>query len=178
MDRAMSTESSPKLLERAIVQGIFTSRWILAPFYAGLVISLLVLLVKFVQKTVKLAINALTSGNNDVITDVLSLIDVSLVASLVLMVMFAGFENFVSRFNVGDSSLKPSWMGHVDFGDLKLKLLTSIVAITAIHVLEGFMEIGAWSDRELGWSVGILLAFVVTGVLLGLMNRLSGSGRH
>ena len=178
MDRAAKPEPRPSTVERAIVSGIFSSRWILAPFYIGLVISLLVLLVKFTQKTAKLAVNAITAANNDVITDVLSLIDVSLVASLVLMVMFAGFENFVSRFNVGDRTYKPSWMGHVDFGGLKMKLLTSIVAITAIHVLEGFMEIGSWSDRELGWSVGILLAFVVTGVLLGLMNRLSGGGEH
>jgi len=177
MERAVKPASEPSRAERALVQAIFTSRWILAPFYAGLTISLLVLLIKFAQRTIRLAANALTAANNDVITDVLSLIDVSLVASLVLMVMFAGFENFVSRFNVGDATYKPSWMGHVDFGDLKLKLLTSIVAITAIHVLEGFMKVGEWTDRELGWSVGILIAFVVSGVLLGLMNRLAGSGR-
>jgi uncharacterized protein (TIGR00645 family) len=73
--------------------------------------------------------------SNDVITDVLSLIDLSLISSLPVMVMFACYENFVSRFHLADHKYKPSWMGHVDFGELKVKLLTSVVAISAIHVL-------------------------------------------
>jgi uncharacterized protein (TIGR00645 family) len=113
-----------------------------------------------------------------VITDVLSLIDLSLVANLLLMVMFAGYENFVARFELEDHKYRPSWMGRVDFGELKLKLLTSIVAITAIHVLESFMNIGTTSDRELAWNVVILIAFVLSGVLLAIMGRVSVPARR
>jgi uncharacterized protein (TIGR00645 family) len=87
--------------------------------------------------------------------------------------MLSCYENFVSGFELEGHKYKPSFMGHVDFGDLKVKLLTSIVAISAIHVLEGFMNIGPASDRELAWSVGILIAFVVAGLLLAVMNRIS-----
>jgi uncharacterized protein (TIGR00645 family) len=134
------------------------------------------LLFKFSQKTIKLLLSSEASNRIDVITNVLSLLDVSLAASLVLMVMFAGYENFVSRFDLVKHKYKPDWMGHVDFGDLKLKLMTSIVAIAAIHVLEGFMNFGQMSVREVAWSVGISIAFVVSGVLLALMNRLGTSG--
>lgn len=162
-------------VERLVERMIFGSRWLLAPFYVGLAVSLIVLLIKFGQKTAKLISAAFPSTSSEVITSVLSLVDLSLIASLVLMVMLASYENFVSRFDLGDLRYKPSWMGHVDFGELKVKLLTSIVAISAIHVLENFMNISSSSDRELLWSVGILVAFIVCALLLAIMNRLSAS---
>jgi uncharacterized protein (TIGR00645 family) len=127
--------------ERLVKRTIFASRWLLAPFYLGLAICLIVLLIKFVQKLVKLVTDTLFSGGNDMIPVVLSLIDLSLIANLLLIVMFSGYENFVSRFELDDQKYKPAWMGHVDFGELKLKLLTSIVAISAVHLLESFMNI-------------------------------------
>jgi uncharacterized protein (TIGR00645 family) len=132
-----------------------------------------VLLIKFGQKTATLVANAGPAGSSDVIAMVLSLIDISPIASLVLMVMLASYENFISRLELQGHKYKPSWMGHVDFGELKVKLLTSIVAIAAIHVLEIFMNIEPASDRELGWSVAILIAFVFCALLLAVMNRLT-----
>jgi uncharacterized protein (TIGR00645 family) len=127
--------SDPRSVAERVERTLFGCRWLLAPFYLGLGVSLLVLLIKFVQKTVTLATDALTSSNSEIITLVLSLIDISLIASLVLMVMLACYENFVSGFELVSYKYKPSWMGHIDFGELKVKLLTSIVAISAIHVL-------------------------------------------
>jgi uncharacterized protein (TIGR00645 family) len=173
MDNSLPSSEPHTAAERLVERTIFASRWLLAPFYVGLGVSLVVLLIKFGQKTVKLLSDAFPSGSNEVITNVLSLIDLSLIASLVLMVMLACYENFVSRFELEGHKYKPSWMGHVDFGDLKVKLLTSIVAISSIHVLEAFMNIGPARDRELAWSVGILMAFVVAALLLAIMNRLS-----
>ena len=106
---------------------------------------------------------------------VLGLVDLSLVANLVLMVIFAGYENFVSRMHLGDDPDRPGWMDHVGFGELKLKLMTSIVAISAIHVLEDFMNAASLQDRDLAWRAGLLLLFVLIGVLLALMDRLSKS---
>jgi uncharacterized protein (TIGR00645 family) len=178
MENSLLSNEPHTVAERVAERTIFASRWLLAPFYVGLAFSLLVLLIKFAQNTVKLVSNALVSNSNDVITDVLSLIDLCLVASLLLIVMFASYENFVSRLQLEDNKYRPSWMGRVDFGDLKVKLLTSIVAIAAIHVLESFMNIGPTSDRELAWSVGILVAFVVSELLLAIMDRLSAAGQH
>jgi len=109
-------------------------------------------------------------------TGILSLVDLSLMGNLLVMVMFAGYENFVSRFGEVTKGNRPDWMGKVGFGALKLKLMTSIIAIAAIHMLEDFMHVAEIDNRELGWGVGILLAFVVSGLLLALMDRLSGSG--
>ena len=174
----MTMPNAPKppapLIEGLVEQVIFTSRWLLAPLYLGLIAGLIALLVKFSQKTFDLVLNIGSTSSDDAIIGVLGLVDLALMAGLVLMVMFAGYENFVSKFDLGDHEDQPVWMGRVDFADLKLKLMASIVAISAIHVLESFMNIEHLSDRELGWSVGIHVTFVVTGVLLGVMDRLSG----
>ena len=160
--------------ERVIERVIFSSRWIVAPIYVGLVAGLVVLLVKFFQEALHIVVHIGTTSGDDAIVGVLGLIDLSLMAGLVVMVMFAGYENFVSRLDLEGHQDQPGWMGQVDFGDLKLKLMASIVAISAIHVLESFMNIEHLSDRELGWSVGIHMTFVVSGVLLAVMDRLSG----
>jgi uncharacterized protein (TIGR00645 family) len=160
----------------AIERAIFASRWLLAPMYLGLAVSLLLVLGRFVQKTVDLARQTGTGDANKLITGTLSLVDLSLMGNLLVMVMFAGYENFVSRFGEVTKGNRPDWMGKVGFGALKLKLMTSIIAIAAVHMLEDVMHVAEIDNRELGWSVGILLAFVVSGLLLALMDRLSGSG--
>jgi uncharacterized protein (TIGR00645 family) len=157
-------------IERAMEQTMFSSRWLLAPFYLGLVAGLALLLVEFAQRLVELAEAALAARHDAITIGVLSLIDVSLTGNLALMVIFAGYENFVSKFEI-DHRDKPDWMGKVGFGDLKLKLMTSIVAISAIHLLEAFMNIDSLSDRDLAWTVGIHLTFIVSGLLLALMDR-------
>ena len=170
------THADHSRLASAIERGIFASRWLLAPLYLGLTVSLLLLLVKFAQGTVELAYKSGTEDANKLITGILSLIDLSLMGNLLVMVMFAGYENFVSRFGEVTKGNRPDWMGNVGFGTLKLKLMTSIIAIAAIYMLEDFMHVAEIDNRELGWSVGILVAFVVSGLLLALMDRLGGRG--
>ncbi len=157
---------------------IFLSRWLLAPFYLGLAISLGVLLIKFAQETFTLLTHALPVNGTDVTITILSLIDLSLLGNLVLLVMFAGYETFVSRLDTASHQERLEWMGQIGFGDIKLKLMASIVAISAIHVLEEFMNIDHVTNRELAWFVGIHLAFVVSGLLLALMDRLSERAPH
>jgi uncharacterized protein (TIGR00645 family) len=160
-------------VERIIEWVIFGSRWLLAPIYVGLATALVVLVIKFVQHAAELLMHVLTADGDDTIIGILALIDLALMGSLVLMVMFAGYENFVSKLDLAGHKDKPGWMGHVGFGDLKLKLMASIVAISAIQVLESFMNIDRLSDRALAWGVGIHMAFVVSGVLLAVMDRLT-----
>jgi uncharacterized protein (TIGR00645 family) len=163
-------------LATAIERGIFASRWLLAPLYLGLAVSLFLLLLKFAEGLLELALKIDVEDTSKLITGILSLIDLSLVGNLLVMVMFAGYENFVSRFGDVTKGNRPDWMGNVGFGTLKLKLMTSIIAIAAIHMLEDFMHVAEIDNRELGWSVGTLLAFVVSGLLLALMDKLGGNG--
>ncbi len=166
------THTPHPFAERVLEQVLFSSRWLLAPIYLGLILGLGLLLIKFGQKTFDMTQHALTSTGEETIIAVLDLVDLSLMAGLVIMVMFSGYENFVSKLDLGDHKDKPDWMGKVDFGDLKLKLMASIVAISAIHLLESFMNIEHLPDRELGWSVGIHLTFVVSAVLLAFLDHL------
>lgn len=163
-------------LERMIENTIFASRWLMAPVYLGLALSLLLILAAFVKKAAYLVVHALSAGSDETIVGILSLVDLSLMANLVIMVVLSGYENFVSRFDLDAHRDRPDWMDHVGFSDLKMKLMTSIVAISAIHVLEDFMHIDQKSDRDLAWGVGLHMAFIVSGLLLALMDRLSGAG--
>jgi uncharacterized protein (TIGR00645 family) len=170
------THAGHSKLGSSIERGILASRWLLAPMYLGLAVCLLLVLGKFVQETVELARHTGTDDAKKLITGTLSLVDLSLMGNLLVMVMFAGYENFVSRFREVTKGNRPDWMGKVGFGALKLKLMTSIIAIAAVHLLEDYMHVAEIDNRELGWSVGILLAFVVSGLLLALMDQLSGTG--
>ena len=176
MSDAPSPHPRRSPVEHWIERSIFGSRWLLAPYYLGLILGLVALLVKFVQRTIDMLGHMLTLSGNDIIVAILSLIDLSLMANLLLMVIFAGYESFVSRLDVEGHAVRLDWMGQVGFGDLKLKLMASIVAISAIHVLEEFMNVGHVSDRDLAWVVGIHLVFVVSGVLLACMDRLAERG--
>jgi len=151
---------------------LFQSRWLLAPFYLGLVAGILLVLVKFGEELVHLVMTLPSAGSSDVIVGILALIDLSLVASLLVIIIFSGYENFVSRMDTGDNEDRPEWMSHVDFSDLKLKVIGSIVAISAIELLKAFVKVGDLSQEELAWKVGIHLTFVVSGVLFALMDRL------
>jgi uncharacterized protein (TIGR00645 family) len=166
------------VIERTLERLIFLSRWLLAPLYVGLAGALLFLAVKFVQQFIETVPLALVATESEAILIVLTLIDIVLVANLLLMVIFSGYENFVSKIDVGDHPDRPSWMGRLDMSKLKLRLIGSIVAISAIEVLKAFMNVHAISDRDLGWLVGIHVMFVVSGVLLALMDRIAPSAEH
>ncbi len=157
-------------VEHALESFLFASRWLMAPFYFGLVIALLALLAIFVQGVVTEIPHLLGQPVSEVIVWVLALIDLSLAANLLLIVIFSGYENFVSKMDVADHPDKPSWMGKIDFSNMKLKLLASIVAISAIHLLREFMEIHDVDKTDLMWMLIIHITFVVSGVLLALMD--------
>jgi uncharacterized protein (TIGR00645 family) len=158
------------MVERHFERVLFAGRWLLAPFYFGLLIGLCVLLYKFLQETVHFVIHAPEASETDVITGVLSLIDLSLAGNLLMMVIFSGYENFVSKIDVADHADRPDWMGKIDFSGLKLKLLGSIVAISAIQLLRAFMDVRDLTDRELIWLAVIHVVFVVSSVALALSD--------
>src|SRR6476660_4614805 len=167
-----------KRVETAFESLIFNSRWLMAPFYFGLVVSLAVLLLKFCMILWEFIVHAPGSKESDIILGVLSLIDVSLTGNLILIVVFSGYENFVSKINPGNHPDWPDWMTKIHFGGLKQKLLASIVAISAIQVLKAFMNIDvAFDAQKMGWLAGIHLVFVVSALMLALSDRWSSGGQ-
>jgi len=161
-----------KRVEKGFEGLIFNSRWLMAPFYFGLAVSLAVLLLKFCMVLWEFIVHAPGSKESDIILGALSLIDISLTGNLILIVVFSGYENFVSRIDPGDHPDWPEWMTKVDFGGLKQKLLASIVAISAIQVLKAFMNIDSALDpQKMGWLVGVHLVFVVSTLVLALSDR-------
>jgi uncharacterized protein (TIGR00645 family) len=163
-----------KRVESGFESLIFNSRWLMAPFYFGLVVSLAVLLLKFCMLLWEFIVHAPGSKESDIILGVLSLIDVSLTGNLILIVVFSGYDNFVSKIDPAGHPDWPDWMTKVNFGGLKQKLLASIVAISAIQVLKAFMNIDTVFDaQKLAWLVGVHLAFVVSAFMLALSDRWS-----
>lgn len=160
------SQAAERFLERAL----FASRWLMAPFYVGLVIALAVLLVVFVQDIIIELPGVVTLDEAQVILWVLTLIDLSLASNLIIMVIFAGYENFVSKMDIAGHPDRPTWMGQIDFSAMKLKLVASIVAISAIHLLKAFMSIETYPREQLIFLIAIHLTFVISGVLLALMD--------
>jgi uncharacterized protein (TIGR00645 family) len=163
--------------ERVIEIILFQSRWTLAPFYLGLAFSLLMLLFHFCRELISFVIKIPTASEADVILGVLSLIDITFTANLVLIVVFSGYENFVSRFDVGDDHDRPDWMTKVDFGGLKQKLMASIVAISAIQVLKVFMQTGTPDNTRMAWLVGIHVLFLGSLLVVVIADRLADPGK-
>jgi uncharacterized protein (TIGR00645 family) len=166
-------------IENSFERGLFASRWLMAPMYLGLVVALAMLMIVFLQELYYYASKLLTMGADEGILAVLTLIDLSLAANLLLIVLFSGYENFVSKLDIVDTVDRPDWMGKVDFSGLKMKLIASIVAISGIHLLKVFMEIGKVNPEKVVTAsdmylmVVIHLTFVLSGVLLALMDWLS-----
>jgi uncharacterized protein (TIGR00645 family) len=165
-------------LEGRFEAGLFASRWLMAPMYLGLVAALAMLVVVFMREVAYYVPRVLELSTDQAILVALTLIDLTLAANLLLIVLFSGYENFVSKLDVDDGGDRPVWMGTVDFGGLKIKLVASIVAISGIHLLKRFMEIGqqqadaVFGERELYWLVVIHVTFVISGVLLAAMDWL------
>ena len=161
-------------LERAIETVLVASRWLLAPFFLALGLSLLILLLKAGQHLMHVVQGAVDATETAVVVDVLGLIDISLTGLLVVLVIFSGYENFISRIRPANDASWPAWIATIDFSGLKLKLMSTIVAISGIETLRDAMDVENKTDREMAWSVGILLAFVVATVLLALSDRIAG----
>ncbi len=166
-------------LESKFEQGLFASRWLMAPMYLGLVVSLGMMAVIFIKELVYYVPKTFELTADQGILALLTLIDLTLAANLLLIVLFSGYENFVSKLDIDHGGDRPDWMGKVDFSGLKMKLIASIVAISGIHLLKVFMSLGkpnpAYTvDMEtLKWMVVIHLTFVISGVLLALMDWMS-----
>lgn len=172
-----------KLIEQILEAIMFRSRWMLAPMYIGLVGGLGLMLIKFVQEFMHIVEHILDAPEKEVVLSILGLVDITLVANLLIMVIFSGYENFVSRIDVANHEDRPDWMGKVDYSGLKLKLIGSIVAISAIDLLKAFMHQSTFgiehlSNTQMAWMVGIHFTLILSGVLFAIMDKISDTNHH
>lgn len=165
-------------MEKLIENLIFKARWLMAPFYLGLALSLVVLLIVFINEFIHFFTGGMRFDETSIILLVLTLIDLSFTGNLLIMVIFSGYENFVSKIDVGHHEDKPKWMGTVDFSGLKLKLISSIVAISGIQLLKIFFDLKDYTREEIYLFIAVHLTFVISGVLLALMDYIASKVKH
>ncbi|MFT4123583.1 MAG: YqhA family protein [Microbacteriaceae bacterium] len=184
-EQPASPDPRSRRLEHGVERFLFAARWLLAPIYIGMLVALLAILVKFLEEIVALVGHVTTNTATDashsvveysgelLILDVLALIDLGLLANLVLIVVFAGYENFVSKIvSARESEDRPTWMGHIDFSGLKMKLIGSIVAISAIGLLADFIGItdDDFDPQELRWRIALHIVFLLSGIGFAFMD--------
>jgi uncharacterized protein (TIGR00645 family) len=167
------SEVTMKKTEMYFESLLFRSRWMLAPFFFGLLFAIVILLVKFTKHLFLLIATLFVASDHDVIISILTLIDAALLAILLLIIAFSGYENFVSKIGTGEHEDRPAWMGKVGFADLKIKLMGAIVAISAVELLKAFVNADKMTNTQLAWRVGIHITFVVSGVLFAVTDRLT-----
>ena len=161
-------------LEQSLEKMIFAARWLLAPLYVGLLLALLPILYRFFQAFWHMMTHIQGSTTSEVTLQVLELLDTVLLGNLIIIVLFAGYENFVSKITVAEGAKdRPHWMGHVDYSGLKIKLIGSLVAISVIELLKDFMKEGTFDANREGWRIGIHMTFVISGVLFALMDMMA-----
>ena len=163
----MSLNSIEKYFEKFL----FSSRWLLAPFYLGLMFGVFILLIKFFKSLFATLTSIGSMEDSEIVIAILTLVDITLLANLLIIIIFSGYESFVSKIEVEGHQDRPDWMGKVGFSTLKIKLIGSIVAISAIELLAVFVNIEKFTDKQIMWQVIIHVTFVISGVLFAVMDR-------
>ncbi|MDC9519640.1 TIGR00645 family protein [Pseudoalteromonas sp. Angola-31] len=168
-----STPRKIHKVEQGLESFIFKGRWLLAPFFVGLLFAVILLLIKFFKQLYLMGIATFSATNQELLVGILTLVDTALLAGLLLIIIFSGYENFVSKLNIEGHEDRPSWMGKVGFSGLKMKLISAIVAISAVELLKVFINSNIHSSEELFWKVIIHITFVSSGVLFALTDYLN-----
>lgn len=160
-------------MEKLIEKTLFASRWLLAPIFLGLSVTLIALIIKFFEELYHTLTTILSLSEAELILHILSMIDMALVGSLIVMVMFSSYENFASKIDLEEGAEKLDWLGKLDSGSLKLKVAASIVAISSIHLLQKFMEAQTIPDNKLMWYVIIHMTFVVSALMMAFLDKIA-----
>lgn len=161
-------------IETLLEKIIFAGRWLLAPLYIGLLGALLPILYRFFHSFWHIMTHISSLSMAEITLQVLELLDTVLLGNLIILVLFAGYENFVSKIAIADGAEdRPHWMGHVDSSGMKIKLIGSLVAISVIELLKDFMQEGTFDPKREGWRIGIHMTFVISGVLFALMDTMA-----
>jgi uncharacterized protein (TIGR00645 family) len=155
-----------KKIESAIEKIIFASRWFQAPLYGGLIVAGFLYTYKFLVELIHLVQMAHTISEEMLMLGVLTLVDITMVANLLIMVIIGGYATFVSRLELADHPDKPDWLDKIDAGTLKVKLATALVGISGIHLLKSFINIKEKAGDQVMWQIVIHVVFLVSSVML------------
>ena len=165
-------------VESLVEKTLFASRWLLCPLYIGLAFLLLLFSIHFFRELIDITIHAFSVTEQDLVVEAMTLIDLALAGGLIVMIMLSGYENYISKLDIVDAEKSISWLGKLDTGTLKLKVSATIVTISAVQLLKAYLEINAIANDKLLWLVVIHLTFVVSALLLTVMDRLLGVGQR
>jgi uncharacterized protein (TIGR00645 family) len=159
---------------------VFGSRFLIVPFLLGLIVGLAALIFKFGVKLYGFVLHISAGESTEAIVGLLGLVDLTLTANLLVIVICSSYENFVAPTDYAEHPSWPPGLVRIGFAGLKQKLLGSIVAIAAVNALEWFADIDRQTDStKLAWVVTILLAFAVAMLVLAAADRLSqGNNGH
>lgn len=159
-----------KNLENIVERIILASRWLLVAFYLGLGVALAIYAATFFVKLWDFATHFIGLDETETILKILGLIDAALIASLVVMVIISGYENFVSRF---DQEGELHWLGQIDAGSLKIKVASTIVAISSIHLLQIFLNVPRYTDQQILWYTVLHITFIASALFLAIIDKIS-----
>jgi len=165
-------------MERLIERTLIAARWLLAPIYLGLALLLVLFVVQFFQDLWHATLGILEATHAQLIVEALGMVDLALVASLVVMVMLSSYENYLSRLDIESVSVQLGWLAKLDAGSIKVKVMVAIVTISAIDLLQAFLEIENIADDKLLWRVIVHLTFVVSALALAWLDRLTAKAHE
>ncbi|HXP73063.1 MAG TPA: TIGR00645 family protein [Stellaceae bacterium] len=165
-------------MERLIERTLIAARWLLAPIYLGLALLLVLFVVQFFQDLWHATLGILEATHAQLIVEALGMVDLALVASLVVMVMLSSYENYLSRLDIESVSVQLGWLAKLDAGSVKVKIVVAIVVISAIDLLQAFLEIENIADDKLLWRVIVHLTFVVSALALAWLDRLTAKAHE
>lgn len=151
---------------------VFASRWIQAPLYGGLIVAELLYAYKFLAELFEMVRHIRQLEETIFMLGVLSLIDITMVANLLTMVIIGGYATFVSKLELEDHPDRPEWLTHVDPGTIKIKLAASLIGISSIHLLKAFVDVANESPEHIKWKIFIHMTFLGSAILLAWTDKL------
>ncbi|MCC8390985.1 TIGR00645 family protein [Paraburkholderia sp. MMS20-SJTR3] len=173
MSASRPTAAHPRRPIRALPHLIFMSRWLQVPLYLGLIVAQGVYVVLFLKEVWHLVADSMKLDETNIMLVVLGLIDVVMISNLLIMVIIGGYETFVSRLGLEGHPDEPEWLDHVNAGVLKVKLSMALISISSIHLLKTFISPDQNSTHTIMWQVIIHVAFLVSALVMALVDRLT-----
>jgi uncharacterized protein (TIGR00645 family) len=167
-----TSHSASNQVEAFFESVIFASRWIQAPLYAGLIVAELLYAYKFLHELWEMVTHINKIEETAFMLGVLGLIDVTMVANLLTMVVIGGYATFVSKLDLEHHPDRPDWLTHVDPGTIKIKLAASLIGISSIHLLKGFVDVANENPEHLKWKIFIHMTFLASAILLAWTDKI------
>lgn len=170
-------QSSISRVEHVFETVVFASRWIQAPLYGGLIVAELLYAYKFLIELWEMVRHIHQHSETVFMLGVLGLVDVTMVANLLTMVVIGGYATFVSKLDLEGHPDRPEWLTHIDPGTIKIKLAASLIGISSIHLLKSFVDIENEDPEHVKWKIFIHMTFLGSAILLAWTDNIMQKDR-